>query len=91
MDRQIGPGGIPPLPDFDLAKFLATTKGHVNWDVARFLARAMAGDASAPSRWEEVEDEYAALVRAAELLVAEYTGLSSGGFLARIALVSRAG
>ncbi len=88
---EIGPGAFPPLPaDFDLSRFLTGGGGPVNWEIATFLAVAMAGDADAPPRWSDVEDEYAGLVRAAEVLVGGYTGLSPGALLTPVEVVSRA-
>lgn len=86
-----GPGGMPELPaDFDLSRLLASSTGPVNWDIAKAVAAQMAGDADSAPRWNDVEDEYAGLVRAAEVPVSEYTGLSAPKLLAPVQVVSRA-
>lgn len=85
------PEGMPNLPaDFDLNRLLASSDGPVNWEVAAVVATQMAGDAGAEPRWSEVEDDYAGLVRAAEVPVTEYTGLSAPKLLAPVQVVSRA-
>lgn len=86
-----GPGGMPDLPaNFDLSRLLSSSGGPVNWEVAAAVAAQMAGDADAEPRWGDVEDEYAGLVRAAEVPVTEYTGLSAPKLLAPVQVVSRA-
>ena len=82
------PGAFPP--GMDISKLLTGSSGPVNWDVALFLAQAMAGDADARPRWTEVEDDYTELVRAAEVQVTEYTSLSSPTLLTPVQVVSRA-
>lgn len=86
-----GPGGMPNLPaNFDLSQVLSGAGGPVNWDVAAAVAVQMAGDSESEPRWSDVEEEYAGLVRAAEVVVAEYTGLSTPSLLSPVQVVSRA-
>jgi len=84
----MGPGNMPI--DFDLARFMSSSSGPINWEVAAYVAAQMAGDADAPARWTDVEAEYAQLVRAAEVLVTDYTGLSAPHLLEPVQVVSRA-
>lgn len=90
MPDDLNPFGIPLPPDLDLARLLASSSGPVNWEIARFVAQAMAGDADGTARWSDVEDEYNDLVRAAEVQVQQYTGLSSTELLTPVEVVSRA-
>lgn len=86
-----GPGGMPNLPaNFDLSQVLSGAGGPLNWDIAAAVAAQMAGDADSEPRWADVEEEYAGLVRAAEVVVSEYTGLSAQSLLAPVQVVSRA-
>lgn len=86
-----GPEGVPGLPaNLDLNQLLANPGGPVNWAVASAVANQMAGDADSPPRWSDVEDEYSGLVRAAEVPVSDYTGLSAPKLLTPVQVVSRA-
>lgn len=87
----MNPFGFPGLPaNLDFTKLVTGTGGPVNWDVARFVAFAMAGDAEAEPRWRDIEDEYTQLARAAEVQVAEYTGITASHLLTPVEVVSRA-
>lgn len=86
----MNPFGIPLPPDMDLSGFLTAASGPVNWEIARFVARSMAGDAEKSPRWTHVEGEYDDLVRAAEIQVAEHTGLACTHLLTPVQVVSRA-
>lgn len=92
MSSEMNPFGFSGLPaNIDWAQLLGSSgQGPVNWDIARFISAAMAGDADQQPRWSDIEDEYTQLVRAAEVQVTEYTGLSSPNLLTPVEVVSRA-
>lgn len=87
---DINPFDMSLPAGIDLSGLLSSHGEPVNWEVARFVARSMAGDADKPERWTHVESEYDELVRAAEVQVLQYTGLSNPAMLTPVEVVSRA-
>ncbi|GEM_PF-1779033 len=85
--------GLPFPPGFDPSRIFRpkASEGPVNWEMARFLGTSIARDADTSSHWEHVQEEYDNLVRAAEMLVSQYTGLTSPTLLTPVKVVSRAG
>lgn len=86
---DINPFDMAIPSGLDLAALLRGSGGPVNWEIARAIAQSMAGDADKPERWTHVEGEYDELVRAAEVQVLQYTGLSNPAVLTPVEVVSR--
>lgn len=84
------PGGFSGLPaNFDFNALLSGSDGPVNWEIARFIALAMAGDSDQASSWDDIAGEYAELARAAEVQITQYCGLSAPYLLTPVEVVSR--
>lgn len=90
MDPQALARALQEIPLFrEVQRILASQSGPVNWEMARDLARAVAGaEGSGPSPSPEEEEDLREACRAAELRVAEVSGMDSPG-IAEIAALSR--
>jgi putative hydrolase len=89
-----GPGGDPfaDIPLFrELQRVLMSGSGPVNWELARQVGLAVAASSGEdPAPTEEDRRGLEDMVRAAELQVAEFTGLPQPADVARVEVLRRA-